>query len=116
MLTSSNGNPESVVFGSAITLTCTVELNSTIMMSDLSLLNVSAQLTHPNGTMLSLSNTVTGTAFTYTIQLDSFSITDVGNYTCNANINPQSSATYLNGNIVLPSVKIRVVTGEIISA
>ena len=116
MLTSSNGNPELVVFGSAITLTCTVELNSAIMVSDLSLLNVSAQLTHPNGNTLSLSNTMSGTTFNYTTQLNSFSITDVGNYTCNANINPQSSATYLNGNVVLPSVEIRVATGEIIPA
>ena len=104
------------MFGSAITVTCTVELNSAIVESDLSLLNVSAQL-FQNGTPLTLPDPVrTGRNFDYTIRLSSFSIADVGNYTCNATIKPQSSATYLDGDIVSPSIEFRVATGEIIPA
>ena len=56
---------------------------------------VSAQLTHPNGTMLSLSNTTSGTTFTYTTR---FGRSDSGRYTCAATIRPQSTATpYLSG-------------------
>jgi hypothetical protein len=80
---------------------CTVELNSGIQESDLSLLMVSARLTHPNGTILSLSNTVRGTTFTYTTQLNSFGRSDSGNYTCTATVRPQPTATYLTGSGVL---------------
>ena len=90
-----------------------MELNSAIVESDLSLLNVSAQLSR-DGTPLSLPDPVrAGTTFTYTIRLNSFSIADIGNYTCNATISPRSNATYLDGVIVSPSVKFRVTTGEI---
>jgi hypothetical protein len=80
-----------------------VELNSGILESDLLLLMVSAQLTHPNGTMLSLSNTVRGTTFTYTTQLNSFGRSDSGSYTCTATVRPQPTATYLSGSGVLSS-------------
>ena len=105
-----------MVFGSAITLTCIVELNSAIVETDLSLLNVSAQLFR-EGTPLTLPDPVrVGITFNYTIQLNSFSIADIGNYTCNATIKPQSSATYLDGDIVSPSIEFRVTTGKIIPA
>ena len=100
------------MFGSAIILTCTVELNSAIVASDLSSLMVDAQLSR-NGTPLTLSGpTVTGTTFNYIMQVNSFSITDAGNYTCNATVRPQPNATYLNGSIILPSNKLRVTSGD----
>ena len=75
-------------------MTCTVELNSE---SDVSLLMVSAQLTHPNGAILSLSNTMRGTTSTYTTQLNSFRRSDFGSYICVATIRALSSSTYLSG-------------------
>ena len=87
--------PSSPVYvTSTVTVSCTVELNSAIIESDLSLLMVSAQLTHPNGTILSLSNTMTGTTFTYTTR---FERSDSGRYTCTATISPQPTAIYLSG-------------------
>ena len=82
---------------STVTVTCTVELNSAILQSDLTLLMVSTQLTHPNGTMLSLSNTIRGTTFTYTTQLNSFGRSDSGNYKCTAGVRLQPIATFLMG-------------------
>ena len=90
--------PSSPVYvTSTVTVNCTVELNSAIMESDFSLLMVSAQLTHPNGTMLSLSNTIRGTIFTYATQLNSFRRSDFGSYICVATIRALSSSTYLSG-------------------
>ena len=104
-VTSSPSDPVSVT--STVTVTCTVKLNSAILESDLSLLMVTAQLTHPNGTVLSLSNSVTGTTFTYTTQLNSFRRGDSGNYTCTATITPQPVATYLTGTgVLIDTVKI----------
>jgi hypothetical protein len=107
-----------VMVGDDVSLTCTVELNSGIQPqeSDLSLLMVSAQLTHPNGTMLSLSNTLRGTTFTYTTQLNSFRRSDSGNYTCTANIEPQLTATFLTGidDSMLPSDVLEATTGKIV--
>ena len=94
---------------STVTVTCTTELNSAVLESDLTLLMVSAQLTHPNGTMLNLSNTMRGTTFTYTTQLNSFGRTDSGNYTCTAEVRPQQTTIYLTGTGALSdTVKIAV--------
>ena len=82
---------------SSVTVTCTVELNSAVLESDLSLLMVSAQLTHPNGTILSLSNTTRGITFTYTTQINSFRRSDSGNYLCTATVSPLPSNSFLSG-------------------
>ena len=88
------------ISGSSITLNCTVELDPSVMESELSLLIVEAQLSR-NGiplTMLSLSGpTVTGTTFTFGAEVSSFNENDVGNYTCLATVAPQASSTYLTG-------------------
>ena len=89
---------------STVTVTCTVVLNSAVLESDLSLLTVSAQLTHPNGSVLSQSNTTSGTTFTYNTQLNSFGRNDSGNYTCTATVRPQPTATYLTGAGVLSDI------------
>ena len=96
---SMNSDPVGLIqtLGSDITLICTVELDSAIVESDLSLLIVDAQLSQ-DGTPLVLTDpTVTGTTFTYTIQLDSFGRSDSGNYTCTATVRPLPTSTYLTG-------------------
>ena len=109
MLTSS---PEAVLFGSDVTLTCTLGLNSAIVASDLPLLMVDIQLSRDG---MSLSDptqpSVTDITFTRTSQLDSFGITNVGNYSCNATV--RSSSPYLTGNEVLQSNTSEVTTGKI---
>ena len=105
MLTSSSGNPDdiTVVVGSDIILICTLVLNLAVMGSENALLVVEAQLSR-NGMSLALpSLSVTGTTFTYTTQLSSFGRSDSGNYTCTANIRPQSNAVYLTGNEIISS-------------
>ena len=98
---SSNINPDVVVVGSDITLTCTLALNSAIMGSEKTLLMVDAQLSR-DGTQLALTGlTVTGTTFTYTTAVNSFGRSDSGNYTCTATIRPRPSSTYLTGNEML---------------
>ena len=102
MLTSS-GTSDTVTIGSGITLTCTLMLNSAIVVSDLSLLMVDAQLSK-DGTPLTLTGrTMTDTTFTYTTQLVSFRRSDSGNYTCTATVGPQPTSIYLAGNEVLSS-------------
>ena len=95
MSVSVTSNPPSPVHvTSSVTVTCTVELNSAILESDLPLLMVSAQLIHPNGNMLSLSNTMRGTTFTYTTR---FGRSDSGRYTCTATVRPDPPSTYISG-------------------
>ena len=100
-LTSSKGNSGIQIVGSDLTLTCTVELNSAIVNSEIFLLVVDAQLSR-DGTPLALTGpTVTGTTVTYATQLNSFGRSDSGNYTCTATVRPQPSSTYLTGNEIL---------------
>ena len=85
------------IVGSDVTLTCTVELNSAILGSEIFLLTVNAQLSK-DGTPLALDGPrVSDTTVTYTAQLNSFQRSDFGNYTCTATVRPQPSSTYLTG-------------------
>ena len=106
MLTSS---PEALVFGSDVTLTCTLGLNSAIVASDLSLLMVEIQLSRDG--VLFDNPSATDITFTYTTQLNSFGRSDFGNYTCNATIRPQPTAVYLTGNETLQSIAINIRAG-----
>ena len=82
------------------------------MESDLSLLIVDAQLSR-DGTPLTLTGqTVAGTTFTYTIQLDSFERSDSGNYTCTATVGPKPPSFYINMSSTL-SHTVRVTTGKV---
>jgi hypothetical protein len=110
MLTSS---PEALVFGSDVTLTCTLGLNSAIVANDLSLLMVDVQLSR-DGTLLDnpSQSPVSGTTFTYTTQLNSFGRSDFENYTCTATISPQPNAIYLTGNETLQSNAINIRAGK----
>ena len=82
-------------------LTCTVMLNSAILGSEIFLVTVDAQLSK-DGTLLVLTGPiVTGTTFTYTVQLNSFQKSDFGSYTCTATVRPHLTSTYLIGVDVL---------------
>ena len=98
--------------GTDVTLTCTVELGPAgVLLSDLSLLMVEAQLSR-NETAVTLTDpNVSGTTFTYTIQLGSFGRNDSGNYTCAATVRPQSTSMYLTGEAMLSNIT-SVTTGE----
>ena len=111
-----NSDPVSPIqpLGSDVTLICTVELDPAIVQSDLSLLMVDAQLSR-DGTPLALTGpTVTGTTFTYTIQLDSFGRSDSENYTCTATVRPLPTSNYLTGSGQDFSI-IEITTGERLS-
>ena len=90
------------IIGADITFICTVELNSAIVESDLSLLMMDVQLSR-DGTPLTLltDSIVTGTTFTYTTQLNSFGRCDSGNYTCTATVEPRPTSTYLTRSIMV---------------
>ena len=106
ILTSSS---EAVMFGSDVTLTCTLGLNSAIVASDLSLLMVEIQLSRDG--VLFNNSLATDITFTYTTQLNSFGRSDFGNYTCTATIRPQTSAVYLIGTEALQSNAINIRVG-----
>ena len=95
-------------------LTCTLELNSAILNSEIFLVRVIAQLSR-DGTQLAVAGpVVTGTTFTYTAQLNSFQRSDFGNYTCTVTIKPQPSSTYLTGTDVLSDTLI-IKAGKVFS-
>ena len=110
-LTSSSGT--TVINGSHVTITCTVKLGPSVSESDLSLLIVDAQLfMRRNGVMRNLSSThqaVSGTTLTYAAVVNSFGMSDSGNYSCVATIRP--SSIYLYGTSEL-SNQIQVTTGN----
>ena len=103
---------DTVLFGSDVTLTCSLGLNSAIVASDVPFLMVEAQLSR-NGDLLGnpTLSPMTGTTFVYTILLSSFNISNVGNYTCNSTVRPQPSSTYISGNEALESDSVLVTTG-----
>ena len=101
LISSDHSSNSLLILDSAVTLTCTLELNSAIVASEIFLLMVDAQLSR-DGTQLALTGpTVTGTTITYTTHLNSFGRSDSGNYTCRATIRPQPTLTYLIGSETL---------------
>ena len=110
-LTSSAGT--TVLTGSDVTIHCTIEWAPTVMESELSLLMVDAQLFMVRNEVtrnLSLTSPgISGTTFTYTTVVNSFSLNDSGNYSCVASIRP--SSIYLYGELEL-SHKISITTGD----
>ena len=89
-----------VLRGSDVTLTCSVQMNQTMLASELSLLMVNASLIKPDGSSLDLSPPmISQTMLTYifTTRLNAFGDTDVGKYTCNATIKPQPPSLFLTG-------------------
>ena len=90
-----------LILGSDLTLTCILELNSVIEAFEIFSLMVDVQLSR-DGTPLTLTGpTLTGTAITYTTQLNSFGRSDSGNYTCTATVRPEPSLIYVTGSETL---------------
>ena len=100
MVVTSNPSPIPSA-GTSVELICTVELIPAISQSDLSLLMVNAQLSRDGTPLALIGPTVTGTTFTYTIQLDSFSACDSGNYTCTVTVSLLSPSSFITGNATL---------------
>ena len=86
--------------GSDVTLTCSVQMNQTVLASELSLLTVTTSLTKPDGSSLDLPTPVISErtlAYSFTTQVNGFGDSDIGNYTCNATVGPQPSSLFLTG-------------------
>ena len=114
---SNGGGSDIVTFGADVTLTCTLEFNLAIAAADLSLLMIDVQLSRDGsqlGNPTRSTPTGSGTIFTYTRRFESFRRNDSGNYTCMAEVRPQPTATYLDGNTTLRSSITRVTTGELL--
>ena len=78
-----------------------------------SLMMVNASITKPDGTVLVLSKPkIEGTAYKLTTQIISFGDDDVGNYICNATVEPSPSAIYLTGMGQLVSSPFKIVIGK----
>ena len=93
-----NSNPLSPILdGTNVTLTCSVTMGQGVLPSDLSLLMVDTQLSRDGTTLPLTGPMVSGTTFTYTIQLNSFGRNDSGNYACSANVTLRQPSTYLTG-------------------
>ena len=111
IVTSSSGTM--VLRGADITLTCSVQISQHILGSELSLLIVNASLSRPDGSSLDLANPeISDTMFIYTIRVNSFSESDVGNYICNATVRPQRSFFHLKGIGQLESTTLEIVIGK----
>jgi hypothetical protein len=101
------------ILGSDITLTCTLELNSAIVATEILLLTVDAQLFRDRTPLRLTGPTVSGdsgTTLTYTTQRNAFVRSDSGNYTCTATVGPKPTSTYLTGNETL-STTINIKAG-----
>ena len=77
--------------GSTVTVTCEVELSVAVIVTELSLLTVNAQLTGGGITLTSSGPTISGSTLTYSFSLGPFMRTDSDNYTCTAIISSPSS-------------------------
>ena len=103
-----------VLNGSAVTLTCSVQMGLNVSSFELeSLLMVNASIIKPDGTAVVLSDPmIEDTTYKLTTQVKSFGDSDVGNYTCNATVRPQRFAVYLTGLGQLVSFPINIVIGK----
>ena len=81
-----------VTVGSSVKVMCIAEMDPKILPSDLSLLEVEAQLSRDGTPLILTDPTVSGTTFTYAIQLDSFSRNDSGKYTCRVTVRPRPTS------------------------
>ena len=100
-----------VLNGSAITLSCTVELGPAVLESELSSIMVDAQLSR-GGIALALTGpTVSGTTLTYSTELNPFGRSDSGNYTCGVTVRALSPLSAFLTGVSQLSDTARVTTG-----
>ena len=110
-ITSSTGRTL-VLNGSNVTLTCSILLHQNIL-SELSLLMVTAQFTRPDGSVFDILDPVmSGVTYNFSTQVNSFGDNDVGNYTCNTTVSTcPSLRDFLIGMGQLVSNPIKIVIG-----
>ena len=110
-ITSSTGRTL-VLNGSNVTLTCSILLHQNIL-SELSLLMVTAQFTRPDGSVFDILDPVmSGVTYNFSTQVNSFGDNDVGNYTCNTTVSTcPSLRDFLIGTGQLVSNPIKIVIG-----
>ena len=102
-----------VLRGSDVTFTCSVQMNQTILASELSLLMMNVSLIKPDGSSLDIYNPViSGKTYSFIVRMISFDDTDFGNYTCTVTVKPQPSSTFLIGMSKLESNPIEVLIGK----
>ena len=89
--------PTPVLDGTNVTVTCTVEMGEGVSQSDLSLLIVDTQLSRSGTPLNRTGPVISGTTFTYTLQLYSFSSNDSGAFNCTPTVRPQQTSTYITG-------------------
>ena len=103
-----------VRIGSDITLTCSVQMGENVLSAHLeSLMTVNASITKPDETIVVLSSPkIERTAYKLTTQIKSFGDDDVGNYVCNATVEPSPTAIYLTGMGQRVSSPLKIVIGK----
>ena len=90
---------------------CSVVLNS-IREEDLSLLNVSAEISR-NGTILTqTSQSMDGTTFNFGATVNSFTQSNVGSYICTATVRSALSSQFLTGTGQGTSPLVRLTIGK----
>ena len=60
-----------------------------------------AQLSRDGTTLALTGPTVTGTRFTYSFRMESFTSCDNGNYVCTATVSLRSPSPYVTGNVTM---------------
>ena len=91
---------------------CTIELDSIILESDLSLLNVSAQISRNGTILMQTSQSVDGTTFNFEATVNFFSQSDIGNYICRATVAPLPSSSFLTGMGQRESESFEIIIGK----
>ena len=86
-------------------------LNS-IREEDLSLLNVSAEISRNGTILIQTSQSVDGTTFNYGATVNCFSQSDIGNYICTATVRPAPSSQFLTGTGQGTSPLVRLTIGK----
>ena len=91
-----------------------MELDSIILESDLSLVNVSAEISRDGTILTQTSQSVDGTIFNFgaTVNFFSQSTSDVGNYVCRATVTPLPSSSFLTGMGQRESEPFEIIIGK----
>ena len=98
--------------GSTVIVNCTVKLNSIILVDDLRLLNVSAQISRNGTVLMQTSQSVDGTTHNFEATVSSFGESDNGNYICTATVTPLPSSTFLTGIGQAESEPFEIIIGK----
>lgn len=105
-----------VILGSPVTLTCIMEFDSEVVVSELSLINVMVQMLKdgiPISGLAHLVQNINEAVVTYSVLLNfSMGENNNGNYSCNATARPHNSSVYVKIRSAV-SEELRVTTGDV---